>query len=143
MDRLCCGGTRSTADERSTDAQEFRDRSTGLPLNLEMVKRARELEMQHMEELKVLEDSDRDACMAQTGRPPIPTDWVDINKGDSLRPKTVDVEDWALTFAATPPYEAFRLQLSLLMTGPRSEIQGDRAHLHPPSSAECWHLTCR
>ena len=112
-------GTRSTADDRSTDAQAFRDRSTGLPLNPEMVKRARELEMQHMEELKVLEDSDRDACMAQTGRPPLPTDWVD--------------------FAATPPYEAFRLQLSLLMTGPRSEIQGDRAHLHPPLSAECWY----
>ena len=33
-------GTRSTADERSADAQEFRDRSTGLPLNPEMVKRA-------------------------------------------------------------------------------------------------------
>ena len=49
-----------------------------------MVKKARTLEMQHMEELKVLEDSDRDACMAGTGRPPIPTEWVDINKGDSL-----------------------------------------------------------
>ena len=42
--------------------------------------------MQYMEDLKVLEDSDLDACMAETGRPPIPTDRVDINKGDSLRP---------------------------------------------------------
>ena len=67
--------------------QEFRDRSTGLPLNPEIVKRAREVEMQYMEELKVLEDSDRDACVAETGRPPIPTVWVDINNGDSLRPK--------------------------------------------------------
>ena len=66
--------------------QEFRDRNTGLPLNSEMVKKARELEMQYMEELKFLEDSDRDACMTETGRPPIPTDWVDINKGGSLRP---------------------------------------------------------
>ena len=65
---------------------EFRDRSTGLPLNPEMVKKTREFEMQYMEELKVLEDNDPDACMAETGRPPIPTDWVDINKGDSLRP---------------------------------------------------------
>ena len=48
------------------------------PFNSEMAKKARELEMQCMEELKVLEDSDRDA--------PIPTDWVDINKGDSLKP---------------------------------------------------------
>ena len=61
-------GTRSTADSRSTEepellslpdstagAQKFRDRSTGLPLNLEMVKRAREHEMQYMDEVKVLE----------------------------------------------------------------------------------------
>ena len=103
-------------------AQEFRDRSTGLPLNPEMVKRARELELQYMDELKVLEDSDRDSCIAETGRPPIPTDWVDIDKGDSIRPNyrsrlvcqatrgrsTIDVEDWAATFVATPPYEAFR-----------------------------------
>ena len=87
--------------------QEFRDRRLGFPLNPQMAKKARELEMQYMEELKVLEDSDRDACMAETGRPPIPTDWVDINKGDSLRPNyrsrlvcqeacgrsTIDVED--------------------------------------------------
>ena len=95
--------------------QEFRDRSTGLLLNPEMVKKGRELEMQYMEELKVLEDSDRDVWMTETGRPPIPTDWVDINKGDSLRPNyrsmlvcqetrgrsTIDVEDWAATVAAT------------------------------------------
>ena len=29
-----------------TDVQEFRDRSTGLPLDPEMVRKARELEMQ-------------------------------------------------------------------------------------------------
>ena len=50
------------------------------------------------------------------------------------------MEDWAATFAATPPYEAFRLQLSLMMTGPRSQVDGDdemlldisRAHLYSP-----------
>ena len=35
-------------------------------LNPEMVKKGRELEMQYMEELKVLEDSDRDVCMTET-----------------------------------------------------------------------------
>ena len=70
----------------STDsAQEFGDRSTGLPLNPEMVKKAGELEMQYMDELEVLEDSDRETCMAETGRPPIPTDWVDIDKGDQAQ----------------------------------------------------------
>ena len=121
-------------------------------LNPETVKKARELEKQHIEVLKVLEDSDRDACMAETGRPPIPTDWVDINKGDSLRPNcrstlvcqktrgrsTIDVEDWGSDVRC----EAFELQLTLMMTGPRSQIEGDddvlmlldisRAHLHSP-----------
>ena len=97
---------------------------------------------------------DRDACVAETGRPPIPTDWVDINKGIRSDPtaeagwsvkrnvdgQQIDVEDWAATFAATPPHEAFKLQLSLMMTGPRSQIERDddvlmlldifRAHLH-------------
>ena len=53
-------------------AQEFRDRNTGLPLTLETVKMARELEMQYIDELEVLEDSNRDTCTAETGRPPIP-----------------------------------------------------------------------
>ena len=68
----------SLPDNADSD-QVFRDRSTGLPLN-PMVKKSSELEMQCMEELKFLEDN---ACMAETG---LPTDWVDINKGDSLRP---------------------------------------------------------
>ena len=82
--------------------------------------------MRYLEELKVLEGSDRDACLAETGRPPIATDWVDINKGDSLRPNyrsrlvcqetrgrsKTDVEGWAATFAASPPFGAFKLQLS-------------------------------
>ena len=69
------GGTRSLQEpellsllDNADGDREFRDRSTGLPLNPEMVRKARELEMQYMEELKVLEDSDRDACMAETGR---------------------------------------------------------------------------
>ena len=149
-------GLLSLPDNADGD-QEFRDRSTGLPLNSEMVKKARELEMQYTEELMVLEDSDRDACVAETGRPPIPTGWVDINKGDSLRPNyrrrlvcqetrgrsTIDVEDWAATFAATPPHEAFKFSIEFDdVTGPRSQIEGDddvlmlldisRAHLHSP-----------
>ena len=131
--------------DNTDSAQEFR------ALNPEMVKRARELEMQYMDELKVLEDSDRDTCVAETGRPPIPTD-----KGGSTRPNyrsrlvcqetrgrsTIDVEDRAATFAATLPYEAFRLQLSLMMTGLWSQVGGDDdvlmlldtsvAHLHSP-----------
>ncbi|CAK0837947.1 unnamed protein product, partial [Prorocentrum cordatum] len=134
----------------------FRDRCTGLPLDPERVRSARAEEMRYIEELKVLELSDHETCIQETGSPPIPTDWVDIDKGDPSRPNyrsrlvaretrrrtTIDADDWAATFAATPPYEAFRLQLSLLMTGPRPENLNDeevlmlldisRAHLHSP-----------
>ena len=112
--------------DSADSAQELRHRSTGLPLNPEMVKKARELEMQYMDELHVLEHSDRDTCMAKTGRPPIRTDWVDIDKGESSRPnyrsrvalagQQLILEDWAATFAETLPYED---------DSPRSEVQGD------------------
>ena len=129
-------GTRPSADDRSTGSwadsggagaavspdstgqcsKSSETGAQGLPLNPDMVKGARELFMQYMDELKVLEDSDRGTCMTETGRPPIPTDWVDIDKGDSIRPNyrsrlvcqetrgrsTIDVEDLAATFAATP-----------------------------------------
>ena len=86
----------------------------------------------------------------------IPTRWVDLDKGDKDGPKvrfrlvcqetrgrsTLGVEDWSSVFAATPPYEAFRLQLNAAMTGPRADNPDDdlvltffdisRAHLHSP-----------
>ena len=101
--------------------------------------------MQYKDELKVLEDSARDTCIAETGRPPIMTDWVDIDKADSVRPNcrsrlvcqetrgrsTIDVEDRTSTFAANSLYEALRMQLSLMMTGPRSEVERDDDVLMP------------
>ena len=73
---------------------------------------------------------------------------VDIDKGGSIRPNyrsrfvcqetrwrsTIDVEDLAATFAATSLYEAFRLQLRLLMTGRRRQrgVDISRAHFHSP-----------
>ena len=50
-----------------------------------MVKKTRELEMQHMDELKVLQDSEWETCTAETGRPKIPADWVQIKKGDQAQ----------------------------------------------------------
>ena len=122
-----------------------------MPLNPEMVKKARELEMQYMNEMKVLEDSDRDTCMAESGRPPVRLSWSTSTRATRSGPTTRSrlvcqgtrrVEDFAATFATTSPYEAFRLQLSLMMTGPRSQVEGDddvlmmldisRTHLRSP-----------
>ena len=134
--------------------QEFRDRSTGLPLNPEMVKKARELDMQYMEELKFLEDSHRDACMAETGLPPIPLPGSTSTRALHSDPtteavcqetrgrSTIDVETGQRRSLRPPPCEAFNLQLSLMMAGARSQVEGDDdvlmlldisgAHLHSP-----------
>ena len=91
--------------------------------------------MQYMDELKVLEGNDRDTCIAD----PVDrrSDCLGRHRqgrfgqaklqeqaglsGDAQA--STDVEDWAATFAATSPYETFRLQLSLMTffaRGPRS-----------------------
>ena len=73
--------------------------------------------------------------MTETGKAPIPTDWRNINKGDSLRPNyrsrvvcqetrgrsTIDVEDWAATFATTPPYD---VQTAVELDDDRPEVAG-------------------
>ena len=102
----------------STEAgQAHRVMTTGLPLSKSepaLTKQDRAVEMQYMEEPQVLEDSDLDTCPAGLGGQPLPTNWVGI-----------DLEDWAATFAAALPYEAVRLQLGLLTSGPRAEAEGN------------------
>ena len=97
-----------------------------------------------------------DECLAEAGRRPVPCRWVDIDKGDARNPKvrsrlvcqetkrrsTIEANDWTAVFAATPPYEAFRMQVSLALTGERpsdasqeqvlSFYDISRAHLHSP-----------
>ena len=56
----------------------------------------------------------------QTGKPPIGTRWIDVNKGDTRRPKyrsrlvakEYKVDARPELFAATPPTEYLRMLLS-------------------------------
>ena len=116
------------------DEQQFWDEATGLPLDPARVAAARAEEWAYMDELEVMVPATLDEALEATGHRPVPCRWVDIDKGDSTAPlyrsrlvcqetrrrSTIDAQDWAQVFAATPPYEAFRLQLSLAMTGPRA-----------------------
>ncbi len=63
-------------------------------------------------------------CWKETGKAPIGSKWVDVNKGDATKPvirsrfvvkeiATYKSDDF---FAATPPLEALRLLLSLAAT---------------------------
>ena len=56
--------------------------------------------------------------------------WVDINKGDDMRPNVrcrlcvQETRRQSPTFSATPPYEALRLMVSMTMT-PRNDEEAN------------------
>ena len=99
-------------------------------------------------------------CKAATGKPPVPTGRVDVNKGDVATPlvrcrwviqetrhKTnMDTSDPSQTFSATPPYEALRFLISMTMT-PIDKSEDDfvlilmditRAHPHVKMRRDLW-----
>jgi hypothetical protein len=136
----------------STDDISY-DQYTGLPLDAELVRAGRREEIKFMELLKVWTPATLEECVAETGAQPIPTKWVEHNKGDDDRPEvrcrlvaqetrrrsTIEVSDAAAVFSATPPLEAIRSILSLAMTtGSVTEqlvirfLDISRAHPHCP-----------
>ena len=107
----------------------------------------------------------REATMAQclaAGCKPIPTRWLDTNKGDDKAPNirsrlvaqetrnrsTLGEEDAASVFAATPPLEALKLLFSLTMSGQLGISESarrvlgfydiSRAHFHSPARRELY-----
>ena len=105
-----------------------------------------------MHQLKVYFQASEDE-MRTVGCKLIPTRWIDINKGDSqnelIRSRLVAQEthgrstlaptDVANTFAATPPLEAIKLLISLMMSQAGATSKGmkvlgfydiSRAHFH-------------
>merc|ERR1739836_46716 len=84
-------------------------------------------------------------CWARTGKAPISTKWIDINKGDNTNPKyrsrnvAREIAKSKLDglFAATPPLEVMKLLLSVLTTGNKGErlmvADVKRAYFHAKS----------
>ena len=106
------------------------DDQSGEPLDLELVKKARQEEIRYFKERGVYEKVNLDECWKETGRGPIGVKWVDINKGDSKCPnyrsrlvamefKTDERPEW---YAATPPSECLKILLSMLASDPRKKM---------------------
>ena len=109
----------------------FTDNISGTNLPAEKVRAGRREEMGYMEQLEVYGRIPFSECWEKAQRPPIPTGWVDVNKGDEQRPDvrcrlvvketkrltTLGPEDAASVFAGTPPLEGLRLLISLAMSG--------------------------
>ena len=101
------------------DPGEFWDDITGVKLDAEKVRKARELELEFVDKKPIYIEADVDECWARTGKKPISTRWVDIDKGGGEhRSRWVarDFKTEATTeyFAATPPWEAVKFLVSLL-----------------------------
>ena len=62
-----------------------RDEIAGEQLPAHLVHEAREEECALMEDWRVWEEAPVSECWRRTGRRPIGTPWVDVNKGDSRR----------------------------------------------------------
>jgi len=112
----------SSAEARET--HEFRDNMTGKPLEAHMVRTARQEEMDEVNKHQVYDKVPIEECWAKTGKAPIGTRWVDINKGDDVNPeyrsrlvaKEINTGKRDDLFAATPPLEAKKALLSMAVT---------------------------
>ena len=119
-------------DDRTIDHDEDKigdemwwacDDVSGEALDPSMVKKAREEEMSYIRKKGVWKKVRRKWAI-ENGIKIIDGRWVDINKGDTFRPKyrsryvgkEFDNSDVEGLFAGTPPMEAFRLLLSDLAT---------------------------
>jgi hypothetical protein len=136
-----------TKDEEAELAEwcagEVYDEVTGAPLPPALVQQARAEEIQFMLDWGVWERASIADCWAETGKAPIGSKWVDVNKGDATKPlirsrfvvkeiATYKSDDF---FAATPPLEALRLLLSLVASSEHHDIKVEvldarKAHLH-------------
>ena len=119
-----------SADEvvelNETRAQEdksqwrYWDDVSGKELDSKMVEEARREEIEVVRKMGVWTKVPRAQCLAETGRPPVGTRWVDTNKGDDVNPKIrsrIVAQELKRTnefelFAATPPIDYIKFLLA-------------------------------
>ena len=105
-------------------------------------------EVKFIRDMKLYDKVPIEECWKNTGKAPISTKWIDINKRDDEKPNcrsrnvakefAIDKRDGF--FVATPPLEIMKLLLSCLAKGNKGERQMvadvKRAYLH----AKCKNL---
>jgi hypothetical protein len=137
------GRTKDEGEELAAwSVGETYDEITGAVLPPELVRQARAEEVKFMLEWGVWERALITDCWRETGKAPIGSKWVDVNKGDAVKPlirsrfvvkeiATYKSDDF---FAATPPLESFRLLLSLAASDAQDikieVLDARKAHLH-------------
>ena len=95
-----------------------------MPLITELVNIARHEEMEEIMKHNVYSKVSEEECWEITGKAPIGTRWIDINKGDEVHPEyrsrlvaqDIKKDNREDLFAATPPIEAKKLLIALAVT---------------------------
>ena len=116
--------------ETGCEGMEAFDDLSGRSLDPGLMVKARREEIQYFRDMGVYEKVDLGECWKETGKAPIAVRWVDINKGDALKPnyrsrlvaKEFNTGPCPELYAATPPSECLRLLLSKVASGRREGI---------------------
>ena len=111
-------------EEYEEEFRQYWDDISGKELDPAGVKKAREEEMEEFRKHGVYVKVPIEEAVKKTGKKPIGSRWVDINKGDEGNPeyrsrlvaKEIKKDSSKDLFAATPPLEAKKLLMSLAMT---------------------------
>ena len=119
------------------------DDAKGGELQVPLVREARQEEMRFVRDRNIYSYSTVKECLAETGRAPVGTKWVDTNKGDDQNPKyrsrlvaTEVRKPWSEKwFAATPPIEALRLIVALAARGSSGPASATAAGTEQPQAA--------
>ena len=109
---------------KEAEEEAFWDDMSGEMLNPQGVKAARQEELEYARRYEVFDIVDVKRCWERTGKAPIKVRWVDVNKGDKLKPeyrsrlvaKEINTYKREDLFAATPPLEAKKLLFILAVT---------------------------
>ena len=115
----------------SEDWETFVDDVHGTPLRSDLVREARAEELRWIRKAGIYSRVPLRQCYERTGKAPLDTRWIDVNKSDNRRPayrsrmvvrkikarkKIVDRLPAASLFSATPPVESFFLLMSVWMS---------------------------
>jgi hypothetical protein len=128
----CIGSVSQSLGEQA----KFWDDMSGEELEGEGVRKAREEEMEEFKKHEVYEKVPLSECWEKTGKYPIGTRCVDINKGDRENPEyrsrlvaqEINTGKGDNIFAATPPLEALKMLISIV-TSEKGVIEGERVKL--------------
>ena len=119
------------------DAIEYMDGKTGEHLDRVLVEEARQEEISYMRRIGLYELCTIEECFRMTGKPPVSTKWVDINKGTAESPEVrcrLVARDFKIKgegirddlFAAMPPLETKRLLFKMAASTWKAKSSDDK-----------------